>query len=75
MRTYLQIEEITDLRHEGDKIDDIAIGRREILFEEDEDKVLLLGIGMARESMGVPGKRKPVDLGMGGMKKPDIPVR
>ena len=75
MRNRLQIEEIADLWHERDEIDNIAIGCCEILFEEDEDQVLLLGIRMARASMGVQGKRKSMDLVMGGVKKPDIPVR
>lgn len=75
MRDGLQIEEIADLRHETDKIDDIAIGRREILFEEYERQELLLRIGMPRVSMGVATKREPMDVIMGGMKKPHIPVR
>jgi len=75
MRHGLQIEEIADLRHETDKIDDIAIGRREILLEEDKHQELLLRIRMARESMGVATKREPLDVSMGSMKKPDRPVR
>ena len=75
MRDDLQIEEVTDLRHETDEIDDIAIGRREMRFEEKERHEVLLRIRMARESMGVATKRKPMDVSMGGMKKPDRPVR
>jgi hypothetical protein len=58
MRNRLQIEEITDFGHEHDEIDDIAIGRCKILFEEDEDRVLLLDICVVGEAMGVQGKRK-----------------
>ena len=75
MRDGLQIEEVTDLRHEMDEIDDIAIGRREIRFEEDKRQELLLRICMARESMGVATQREPLYLSMGGMKKPDSSVR
>ena len=70
----VQIEVITNLRHEGDEINSIAIGLLKILFEEEEDQELLLRIGMPRETMGIPGERKTVDLGERGMKKPDISV-
>ncbi len=75
MRDGLQIEEVTDLRHETDEIDDIAIGRREMRFEEEERQEVLLGKGMAREAMRVAKRGKPMDLGMGRMRKPDRPVR
>lgn len=75
MREGLQTEEITDLWHETDKVHDIAIGHREILFEDDEGQELLLRIRMAREAMGVAKKRKSMDVTLGGMKKPHGPVR
>lgn len=75
MRDGLQIEEVTDLRHEMDEIDDIAIGHREMRFEETERQEVPLRIRMARESMGAATTRKPLDVSMGGMKKPDGPAR
>ena len=75
MRNGLQNKDIRGCRDEMDEINDIAIGRSEIFFEEEDRQELLLRIRMAREAMGIAKKRKPLDMTIGGMKKPHIPVR
>lgn len=70
-----QHEEMTALGHETDEINNVAIRLLKILFEEEESQGVQLGIRMPRNTMGIPRKRKPMNLNQGGMKKPHLPVR